>query len=132
MTSNIHTVTAYNANERYKTVITDNTNQVIADEPIEVGGTNQGLSPSQLLASSLASCSAITVRMYADRKKWDLNEIIVNVSIVTDPETKTTKFKKQIDFTGNLDDDQIARLKQIANKCPVHVVLSNPIEIVTD
>ena len=84
MTSNIHTVTAYNANERYKTVITDNSNQIIADEPVEVGGTNQGLSPSQLLASSLASCSAITVRMYADRKKWDLNEIIVNVSIITD------------------------------------------------
>ncbi|ADY51210.1 OsmC family protein [Pseudopedobacter saltans DSM 12145] len=122
-------IIAYNARERYRTVITDNEHQIIADEPIAVGGTNQGLSPSQLLASSLASCSAITIRMYADRKKWELDEIIISVSIVKQLATKTTKFRKQIDFTGNLTEEQTARLKEIANKCPVHVILSNSIEI---
>lgn len=125
----MHTITAYNANEKYKTIITDNTHQIIVDEPIDVGGKDQGFSPSQLLASSLASCSAITIRMYADRKKWPLNEIIVSVSITQDPETKATTFQKQIDFTGNLDDGQVSRLKEIANKCPIHVILNNPIKI---
>ncbi|MFD1632003.1 OsmC family protein [Pseudopedobacter beijingensis] len=124
-------ITAYIAQDHYKTTIIGNSNQIIADEPKTVGGTEQGLSPTELLASSLASCTCITVRMYADRKKWPLNEFIVTVSFERDEQKQTTRFEKTMDFIGDLDESQLSRLREIAEKCPVNQILSNQIEIVS-
>jgi putative redox protein len=79
---------------------------------------------------SLASCTAITVRMYADRKQWLLEKIRVEVS--SEKIDETTRFIRHIYLEGTLTDDQRVRLLQIANACPVHKVLTNPIEINTE
>jgi putative redox protein len=102
---------------------------VIADEPEELGGTNQGPAPGEFLLISLASCTAITLRMYADRKNWPIEVIIVEVNF--EKVDSKTIFKRELQLIGDLTDEQRARLLQIANACPVHKTLTNPIEIQT-
>ncbi|MGJ1267287.1 OsmC family protein [Sphingobacterium spiritivorum] len=117
--------------EKYTTTITDNIHTLIADEPTEVGGQDKGFAPTQLLLSSLGSCKVITVRMYADQKKWELDKVIVRLSseVKRSVQQQTTYIKCHISFEGNLDDDQKKRLAIIADRCPVHKILSNPIVI---
>jgi len=79
---------------------------------------------------SLASCTAITVRMYADRKQWPLEKI--RVEVTSERMDKITIFIRHVYFEGALDDEQRNRLLQIANACPVHKALTNPIEIKTE
>ncbi|MGK9116635.1 OsmC family protein [Olivibacter jilunii] len=124
-------VTVTIGKERYKTEVSNGRNIVIADEPESMGGTDQGLGPKELLLSSLGSCTAITLRMYADRKQWDLQEVIITVKMEVVPSShqQTTYIKNHIKLIGNLDDDQRQRLLQIAELCPVHKILSNPIVI---
>lgn len=118
--------------ELYKVEILSPTgNQVIADEPLEKGGKDLGLSPKELLIAALAACTSATVRMYADRKQWDLQEVKVNIEMERDEELNKTSITRNVEFIGNLDAEQRERLLQIANKCPVHKILSNPIEITT-
>lgn len=113
----------------YATEITSDTNTLIADEPISHGGTGKGFAPMELLASSLAACTSITLRMYADRKEWALDSIEVSVDIETN--TDTSIFKRIINLKGSLNDEQTSRLLYIANHCPVHKILSNNISIQT-
>lgn len=113
----------------YATEIKSATNTLIADEPIERGGTGKGFAPMELLASSLAACTSITLRMYADRKEWALDSIEVSVDIETN--TDTSIFKRIINLKGSLNDEQASRLLYIANHCPVHKILSNKISIQT-
>jgi putative redox protein len=108
-----------------------NGNDVIADEPLEAGGQNKGFAPGELLASALGACSCITMRMYADRKEWPLESITITVSYERNMETRTSHFKKEVTIEGALDEEQIKRLVQIGEKCPVHFTLSNPITIET-
>jgi putative redox protein len=122
-------VTATLAGEKYKTEVTVTGHSVIVDEPLEVGGGNLGPAPGQFLQLSLASCTAITVRMYADRKGWQLDKVVVEVD--TEKVEGKTIVKREVDLVGNLDADQRKRLLQIANACPIHKVLTNPIEIET-
>lgn len=77
----------------------------------------------------LASCTAITLRMYANRKGWDVQQIRVQVS--NGPFDGKTSYKTEIEITGNVNEEQRMRLLQIAKLCPVHKVLTNPIEIDT-
>ncbi len=102
---------------------------VVADEPEELGGTNEGPAPGEFILISLASCTAITIRMYADRKKWPLEKITVEVDF--EKVDNKTLFKREVQLEGGLTEDQRARLLQIANACPVHKTLTNPIEIET-
>jgi putative redox protein len=104
-------------------------NMVIADEPIAKGGKDLGFSPKELLASALAACTSATVRMYADRKEWDLQEVKIEVDL-NDAENITT-IDRRIEFIGELTQDQKKRLIAVANACPVHKILSRPIEINT-
>ena len=104
-------------------------NTLIADEPLESGGQDLGFSPTELLASSLAACTSATLRMYADRKGWDLNEVKIKIELERNMETNKTVFTRHIQLSGDLDDSQKARLLTIANSCVVHRILSNPIEI---
>lgn len=124
-------VTVAIGKERYRTEINNGRNNLIADEPESVGGTDQGLGPKELLLSSLGSCTAITLRMYADRKQWDLEEVIITVKMEVVPSShqQTTYIKNHIKLVGNLDDGQRQRLLQIAALCPVHKILSNPIVV---
>jgi putative redox protein len=125
-------VTATILRDHYKTVLQSDTNTILADEPASVGGTDQGFSPDELLASALAACTAITLRMYADRKKYPLEKIDVTVSVHWDKENNRTIMQKNLHFTGNLQPDEIQRLRDIADKCPTHKVLLNPVEILTE
>jgi len=119
--------------EPYKIEIKSPTgNTVIADEPIDKGGRDTGFSPKELLAAALAACTSATVRMYADRKQWPLDEVKIDVDLEWDDATKKTGISRKIEFIGNLDADQRKRLLAIANACPVHKILTNPVEIATN
>lgn len=116
--------------ERYKTEIQTGTDhQIITDEPIADGGRDTGGTPMELLAASLASCSTITMKMYADRKGWNLEEAKVTVELERNPETKITTFEKNISIKGNLDEEQRERIFKIAEKCPVHRIIQGESKI---
>lgn len=118
--------------ELYKVVITSPTgNVVIADEPPAVGGQDLGFAPSELLAAALAACTSATLRMYADRKGWDLQEVKLEVNLERSETENKTAIDRKLELTGNLDETQRARLLQVANSCPVHKILSNPIALTT-
>lgn len=123
-------VSATIGKEHYRTELFIAGHTAIADEPQDLGGTNLGPSPGQFLMLSLASCTAITLRMYADRKNWNVTKIKVEVS--SEKVESKTLFKREISFEGAVDDEQRKRLLQIANSCPVHKTLTNPIEIQTE
>lgn len=104
-------------------------NILFADEPIEKGGQDKGFSPRELLTSSLAACTCATVRMYADRKAWNLEKI--NISIELNEEDEQTKFTRKLELIGKLDETQRARLLTVANACPIHKILTGTIAIET-
>ena len=98
--------------------------RLIADEPEDRGGGDQGPKPTELLAAALASCTAITIEMYADRKEWDLGQVEVAVDFTEAGSDSPAKFKVEIKTPAELDDDQRERLLVIAGKCPVHKALA--------
>lgn len=115
--------------EHYATTMTAGNHTLLADEPESIGGTDQGPSAGNFLKMSLAACTAITLRMYADRKGWPVEEITVEVDFTR--QDGKTLFARRVYLSGNLDDQQRKRMLQIANACPVHKILTNPIEIET-
>ncbi|HXD92916.1 MAG TPA: OsmC family protein [Bacteroidia bacterium] len=117
--------------EPYITEIVSGQNKLISDEPITNGGKGMGFSPGELLAASLASCTSITLRMYADRKNWALDTIVVDVEFERNEEKNTSDIIRKISFTGNLDTEQKKLLMAIADKCPIHKTLSSQITITT-
>ncbi|HRL71495.1 MAG: OsmC family protein [Flavobacterium sp.] len=125
-------ITAHTGNELYKTEIRSETNFIVSDEPESSGGKDLGFSPKELLAASLASCTGITLRMYANRKGWDLTDIKVEITFDTDSVDNKFKIIRNIILSGSLDDSQKARLLNIADKCPIHKIITNPIEITTE
>ncbi|UKB84914.1 OsmC family protein [Chryseobacterium sp. MEBOG06] len=125
------TVKASLGKTKYYTEVTAGENQIITDEPIDKGGQNKGFNPLEILATSLASCTAATLRMYIERKEWDVENIHVEVELENYPLTKRAVFKRDITFEGILDDEQLKRLHIIADACPVHKILTNDIEILT-
>jgi putative redox protein len=116
--------------DHYRTEIIAGENTIIADEPLSEGGMGEGFAPSYLLAASLGSCTAITLRMYADRKCWDLESCEVNVYFSKDNDTAI--LTKKILLVGDLSEEQKQRLLKIADKCFIHKILTNPIEINTE
>jgi putative redox protein len=117
--------------EPYTTEIVSGQNKLISDEPITNGGKGMGFSPNELLAASLASCTSITLRMYANRKNWALDTIAVDVEFERNEEKNTSDIIRKISFTGNLNTDQKKLLMSIADKCPIHKTLSSQINITT-
>jgi len=98
---------------------------VVFDEPSEMGGDDAGASPTQMLAASLAACTAITMEMYADRKEWPLEDVEVSVDMQTPEGDTPRKFTVNIGLPKELSDDQRERLLKVAAKCPVHRALSD-------
>ncbi len=100
---------------------------LVADEPAEKGGEDQGPTPQELLAASLAACTAITIEMYARRKEWELGEIEVECEYEPAEKGDPTVFKLAIRLPGGLTPDQVERLERIAAKCPVHRTLEGEV-----
>jgi len=100
---------------------------LVADEPADEGGEDQGPSPLEMLAASLASCTAITMQMYADRKGWDVGEVTVGVDYQPAQRGAPTRFELVIELPKELPEDQRTRLMQIAAKCPVHRTLEGEV-----
>ena len=113
----------------YTTILSDEEHQIVVDEPLDLGGDNKGMTPMSLLASSLASCTAITVQMYAKRKAWDIRKIEVEVTYQNNPETGKIEFIKHLALTGDIDADQIKRLHLIADKCPINKILKEGAQV---
>ena len=100
---------------------------MVSDILPDQGGDDAGMSPHEILEAALAACTSMTVQLYAQHKQWPLTSCNVEVKIIS--EGAETAFAVQTDFIGDLSEEQKSRLLEIAKKCPVHKILSNPIHI---
>ena len=126
---------------RYAQVIYDGKHRLTADEPDEAGGLDTGPNPYGLLMAALGACTSMTLRMYAERKKWPLARVTVRLrhgkvyaADCAECETKEGKIdriEREIELSGELSAEQRQRLLEIADKCPVHRTLERKNEIVT-
>ena len=119
--------TARRENGTFKHDVEIREHELLADEPEENGGGDAGPSPQELLAASLASCTAITIEMYADRKGWDLGDLEVNVNYEPAQRGSPTKFQMEVRMPKELPEEQRQKLMQIAAKCPVHRTLEGEV-----
>ena len=117
--------------QHYETALSSATNTYVADEPLSAGGADKGFSPSELLASALATCTCVTLRMYADHKGWPLTAVRVKVDFSRDSEHNISNITRDISLEGPLSEEQHTRLLGVANSCFIHKTLSNPINITT-
>jgi putative redox protein len=114
-------------NGAFKQTVRVRDHQLLADEPVDEGGEDTGPSPQELLAASLASCTAITMEMYAQRKGWDLGATEVACEYTPSDRGCPTRFNLVLRLPEHLSDEQVARLKVIAAKCPVHRTLDGEV-----
>jgi len=123
---------AENKDGHYTTSMQASGHALIADEPIEVGGNNVGPTPGDYLCMALASCKAITLRMYVQRKLWNVGTISVNVKLAKSDQAPSgmNTFYCEINVTGDIDADQQKRLQDIAKMCPVSKLLSKQSEVI--
>ena len=129
MSTHLATAHLSSGTANYEQTIRVRGHAIVADEPEANGGKDAGASPYGLLASSLAACTAITLRMYADRKGWTLGHIEVDVSVDRDGEAET--IARTIRFAPELTAEQRTRLAEIAEKTPVTKTLRRGTPIVT-
>ena len=101
--------------------------EIMSDEPKEHGGEDFAPSPQELLAASLASCTAITMEMYAERKGWDIGDVQVDVDYEPAQRGSPTKFEMVVKLPKELPEDQREKLMTIAAKCPVHRTLEGEV-----
>jgi len=127
---------------KFTTDLQTNKHSFLADEPESFGGNDFGPSPYDFLSAALASCTVMTLKLYAERKEWDLQEVYCYISYskkhsddITTGSGKPGKidvFDKRLKFIGNLDDSQKSKLKDIASRCPVHKTLLSDTQIETE
>ncbi|MFC0603065.1 bifunctional alpha/beta hydrolase/OsmC family protein [Winogradskyella pulchriflava] len=123
--------------DNFTTSIQTKNHTFIADEPASIGGSDFGPSPYEYLNAALAACTVMTLKLYAERKKWDLQEVFVYIShsrkhsddlqIEIEKPKYLDHISKKLKFTGNLDETQKERLKEIASRCPVHKTLASEV-----
>jgi putative redox protein len=111
----------------YRQTIRIRDHQLTVDEPADQGGDDTGPSPLELLAASLASCTAITMEMYAQRKGWDVGGVEVACDYTPAERGVPTRFNLVMRFPDQLSDEQVERLRVIAAKCPVHRTLDGEV-----
>ncbi|MCK0191191.1 bifunctional alpha/beta hydrolase/OsmC family protein [Arenibacter sp. F20364] len=134
-------VSSLDASDGFTTQMKVGSHYITADEPVSYGGNNFGPSPYELVSAGLSACTAMTIQMYVKRKKWPLENVEVHTSYqklhaadctnCDSSEAKIDTFQREIKLTGDLDDKQIARIMEIADKCPVHKTLKSEINIAT-
>jgi putative redox protein len=125
----------------YRTEIVAGPHTLVSDEPIEAGGTDAGPTPYDLILAALGACTAITLRMYADRKKWPLENVIVRLhhgrSHAADEQqcenrpVRLDQIERTLEISGPLTHEQRVRLAEIAERCPVHRTLDAGVRITT-
>ena len=123
--------------DNFTTSIQTKNHSIIADEPISFGGDDFGPSPYEYLNAGLVACTAMTLKLYAQRKQWDLQEVFVYVThsrkhsddlgIETDKPTYLDHISKKLKFVGDLNTTQKERLKEIASRCPVHKTIASEV-----
>jgi putative redox protein len=126
---------------RYTQRIHAGRHALVADEPADAGGSDRGPNPYELLLSALGACKSMTLRMYADHKRWPLKRVTVRLkhrklhaADCADCETKEGKIdliECEIALAGDLSAEQRARLLEIADRCPVHRTLTSEVKIVS-
>jgi putative redox protein len=128
----IATAEAENRGERYATKVSVHQHVLVSDELPEFGGKDLGPSPGDYVCIALASCTVMTLRMYADRKQWKVDDIKVKVNLVkgTDMGSGKNTFYCDVTVTGELDETQYKRLMEIARACPIHRLLCKPSDVV--
>ncbi|GAA4274869.1 bifunctional alpha/beta hydrolase/OsmC family protein [Aquimarina gracilis] len=141
ISSKHHVVASLHGGEGYTTQMKVGNHYMVADEPESVGGNDFGPSPYEFVSAGLSACTAMTIKMYVARKGWDLQNIEVHTSYgkihavdcenCEDPTAKIDTFEREIKLEGNLDEKQIARILQIADKCPVHRTLHSETQVIT-
>lgn len=130
-------ITAQLGKQNYRIDIRSAKHQIFADEPQDLGGSDTAMNPYELLSASLAACTLATLRMYAQRKQWNLGEISVEISfeISDENDIKKARFLRKIRFTVEIEQEMKERLKQIAEACPVSKILkssNNTIETIIE
>jgi len=135
------TVIVHGSAEGFAQTIAVGRHRLASDEPIDVGGTDTGPSPYDLVLAALGSCTSMTLALYARRKGWPLEAVTVRLQHskvhAADCEAAETKegrldyIEREVELTGMLSEDQRARLLDIANKCPVHRTLMSEIHVET-
>lgn len=103
----------------------------LADEPVALGGLGSGPNPYELLGAALGACTAMTLRLYAERKAWPLARVSVRVLHARTGLKGADRFAREIVLEGELDEGQRRRLLEIANRCPVHLTLEHGAEVIT-
>jgi putative redox protein len=111
----------------YRHTVKVRSHELTVDEPRDQGGGDSGPDPQELLAASLASCTAVTMEMYAQRKGWDIGGIEVTAQYTAAERGCPTRFNLVLRFPDNLDDEQVEKLQVIAAKCPVHRALDGEV-----
>ncbi|HLG34627.1 MAG TPA: OsmC family protein [Bacteroidia bacterium] len=127
----INRAKAVTGSANYRTAITIREHTIIGDEPLKAGGNNEGPTAHELLVASLASCTSVTLRMYADKKGWKLNRVEVDAEMqrITESGVQRNIIVTKITLDGDLDDEQRKRLLDISGKCPVHKTLRSSFSI---
>ena len=113
--------------EKYTHDLKVRKHRLTADEPEESGGDDMGPSPQELLAASLASCTAITIEMYAKRKGWNVDGLAVECDYLPAERGAVTRFELIMKMPAHLSDEQVRKLQVIAAKCPVHRTLEGEV-----
>ena len=126
-------VTAVLGENPYVVTLSDGTHQWLGDEPLESGGGDRGPTPHQLVLSGLGACTAITLRMYAARKRWALSGVTVELQLNPDggPPGGGSEIRRRITLHGELTAEQRERLLQVASACPVNKTLGGEIHTTT-
>lgn len=114
----------------FTTAATSRGHQFVFDEPLDQGGADAGPKPTEMVLAALAACTAITIRMYALRKGWDLAGVTSEATLASDG--KTRSIAHTVRLAGNLDAEQRERLRAIAHSCPVHRMLEGSVAITTE
>ncbi len=126
----------------YRTAIHIRQHTVIADEPLQDGGTDSGPTPMEIMLGTVGACIAVTTQAYARRKGWPLEGVSVELDMerirredypaYSGEAAFVHEIREHVQFIGPLSEEQLARLKVISGKCPVHLTLENPVFFVTD
>ncbi len=134
-------VASLDAEDGFTTHMKVGDHYMVADEPSDVGGNEFGPSPYEFVSAGLSACTAMTIQMYAKRKGWQIDNVEVHTSYSKEhaedcldcenPNAKIDTFNRAIKLTSDLDEKQIKRVLEIADKCPVHKTLHNETRIIT-